>query len=467
MTRMTLPSDAILTAAQMLAAEQELIGAGSSVDELMHIAGQGAAEWVWRMAAGRPVTVLCGPGNNGGDGYVIAESLRARGLDVSVVAPKAPTTPAAQNAKAQFQGSVITSGKDARGAVLVDCLFGSGLSRPLSAELMLLLRDLASRHDFRIAIDMPSGIASDTGVVLNEHLPDYSLTLALGAWKYAHWIMPGSANMGAKRLVPIGVAPSGTAARLIAKPELAAPEKDAHKYSRGLCAVIGGAMPGAAVLAASAAMHAGAGYVKLMGQGGAAGPPDLVVDTSPVNKALEDSRINAVLIGPGLGRGELAKAALQGALNQTRSVVLDADAFALLSPDMLSRDGRYIATPHEGELEHLCRHFAIVASSKLEKAKLLARASGMVIVAKGADTIIAAPDGRVAIGIPATSWLSTAGTGDVLAGIAISRLATGEEPFDAASQAVWLHGEAARLAGPAFSASQLAGKVADAYAACL
>ncbi|MDN3645268.1 NAD(P)H-hydrate dehydratase [Pontixanthobacter aestiaquae] len=465
---MTRPSDPILTAAQMAAAEQALIGAGSSVDELMHIAGKGAAEWVWRIAAGRPVTVLCGPGNNGGDGYVIAELLRVRAMTVNVVAPMAPKAPAAQNARRAFKGAVVTSGKGISGSVLVDCLFGSGLSRPLSAELLLLLRDLAERHPCGVAVDLPSGIASDSGEILNESLPENALTLALGAWKYAHWMMPASATMGERRLVPIGVAAPPDAAERIRKPALIAPQPDAHKYTRGLCAVIGGDMPGAAILSCTAAMRAGAGYVKLLSERpDVTVPADLVVDQRTLDMALDDKRVGSVLIGPGLGRDDNAEASLLTALAWTRTAVLDADAIVLLKPDMLRGDGTYIATPHEGELEQLCRSFAVLASGKREKAQALATASGMVIVAKGPDTIIAAPDGRMALAGPASSWLSTAGTGDVLAGIAASRLATRADPFEAACQAVWLHSEAARLAGPAFTATELAGKVADAYAACL
>jgi hydroxyethylthiazole kinase-like uncharacterized protein yjeF len=304
--------------------------------------------------------------------------------------------------------------------------------------------------------------------VLNESLPEYALTLALGAWKYAHWTMPGRAQMGDRKLVPIGVSGPADAAHLLTRPELSSPKPDAHKYSRGLCAIIGGEMPGAAVLSCKAAMHAGAGYAKLLGDSGdVAVPADLVVDRKSLDVALEDKRINALLIGPGLGRGDAASARLNTALRMGSPAVLDADALMLLKPEMLSKGGAYIATPHEGELAQLCRSFAIIASSKRERAVALAKTSGMIIVAKGPDTIIAAPDGRLALAKAASSWLSTAGTGDVLAGVAVSRLATGVDPFDAACEAVWLHSEAARLIGVAFTATELAGKVADAYAACL
>lgn len=459
------PSDQILTVAQMRAAEDALIDAGSSVDALMLRAGQGAAQWIWRLAWPKTVTVLCGPGNNGGDGYVIAEDLRRRNIAVEVFAPFDPVTDAALNARASYGGQIWASPELPRGEVLVDCLFGSGLTRPLGADILSQLQQLARNHKTRVAVDLPSGVDSDSGRLLNEGLPSYDLTLALGAWKFAHWTMPAAALMGARKLVGIGVDQVSNAACLLAKPKLAAPAHDAHKYTRGLLAVVSGAMPGAAMLASGAAMHGGAGYVKLASDLDAgSGPMDLVVDAD----TLADPRLSAVLIGPGLGRDECAYRALRDALMRQVPVVLDADALTLLTPDML--DGRYaaaIATPHEGELTRLATSFGITASGKRAVARQLAERSGMVVIAKGPDTLIAAPDGRLAVSPPSSSWLSTAGTGDVLAGLVASRLATGADPFEAACEAVWLHGEAARLAGPAFSASDLVYSLQGAYAACL
>ncbi len=461
-------SSQVLTVSQMQAAEQAIFDEGTSVDELMRIAGTGAAEWVWRVAAGRSVTVLCGPGNNGGDGYVIAETLRKRGLTVQVVAPIGPKTDAARNAHRTFRGNTLSSGKDAKGQVLVDCLFGSGLTRELSPEHHLLLRDLAARHGIRIAIDLPSGVESDSGNQLNERLPTYHLTLALGAWKFAHWRLPARANMGELRLVEIGVPATPGAAELIEKPALNPPADDAHKYKRGLCAVVGGAMAGAALLASKAAMRGGAGYVKLFApHSHPAAPAGLVIDEGSLDQNLADERIDAVLAGPGLGRDADAADRLSAVLKHDRPAVLDADALVLLDPDMLQEGADYLATPHDGELETLCRTFAVVATGRQERAQALAKVSGMVVCAKGPDTIIAAPDGRLALATPSPSWLSTAGTGDVLAGIAASRMATGRDAFEAAREAVWLHGEAARQCGPAFTADELADAVSGAIAAAL
>ncbi|HEX9807424.1 MAG TPA: NAD(P)H-hydrate epimerase, partial [Alteraurantiacibacter sp.] len=220
-------SDQILTAAQMVAAEEALIAGGETAGSLMQIAGNGAADWVWRVAAHRSVTVLCGPGNNGGDGYVIAEAIRARGGDVAVLSPAEPKTDAARNASKLYKGEHLSRAGEARGGVLVDCLFGSGLARPLAPDMALLLRDLARLHRHCIAVDLPSGIESDSGMPLNEGLPRNGLTIALGAWKFAHFLAPASAGMGARRLVPIGVSQVDGAARAIRKPVLHAPAADA------------------------------------------------------------------------------------------------------------------------------------------------------------------------------------------------------------------------------------------------
>jgi len=463
------PDDQILTVEEMRAAEQALIGGGETVDSLMLTAGQGAAEWVWRIAGHEPVTVLCGPGNNGGDGYVIAESLRQRGTPVLVVAPLEPATDAARKARAAYRGAVQADAGERRGAVLVDALFGSGLARPLSGDLAETLQSLSARHRAAVAIDLPSGIESDSGAVLNPGLPPYRLTIALGAWKYAHWLMPAAAVMGARRLVDIGIAGRTGRAGLLAQPRLSAPAANAHKYSRGLLAVIGGAMPGAGILAAAAAMRGGAGYVKLLaGEAGAAVPPELVTEGAPLAVALGDERLSAFLVGPGLGREGAAPERLAAALAADVPGVVDADALTLLAPEMLdARSAPLVATPHEGELARLCAAFGIGGKGKLERARALALASGMVVVAKGPDTLIAAPSGATVLCPPASSWLSVAGTGDVLAGVLASRLAAGAGPLAAACEAVWLHGEAARLAGPVLTAAALAARLPEAYRACL
>lgn len=454
----------ILTAAQMRDAEQELLDGGETIESLMERAGAGAAEWVWRLAAHRRVTVLCGPGNNGGDGYVIARVLAERGVPVQVVAPIPPQTDAAQVAMAKWGGEPVS---DTKGDVLVDCLFGTGLGRPLDEGLLAHLNTLAASHPIRIAVDLPSGIDSDNGEALNEGLPDYQLTISLGAWKFAHWLMPAMAATGEKRLVDIGVRRVHEAVRLSSPPQLAAPAPDAHKYLRGLLVVVAGDMPGAAVLAARAAQHGGAGYVKVY-----AGeederfpvPPDLVVDHGSLFELAHDHRIDAFLVGPGLGRSDEALMRLEWVLASDLPTVVDADALALLTPPMLEeRECAIVATPHAGELDAMANAFGVAGLDRIEQAIELAEGIEGVLVAKGPDTLVAAQGSQLAILPPATSWLSTAGTGDVLAGLIASRLACGVSPRKAAEQGCWLHALAARKAGPVFTAGQLIEQVPAAY----
>ncbi|KLI64013.1 bifunctional ADP-dependent NAD(P)H-hydrate dehydratase/NAD(P)H-hydrate epimerase [Aurantiacibacter marinus] len=454
----------ILSTAQMRAAEDALVQASDSVETLMERAGTGAAEWIWRMAAGRSVTVLCGPGNNGGDGYVIARALQERGLHVDVIAPIAPKTDAARTARARWAGEPV---EHADNCIFVDCLFGTGLGRPIADDLLVLLRELALAHHYCIAVDLPSGVDSDNGEMLNEALPNYDLTIALGAWKFAHWLVPAMVQMGAKRLVDIGIQPGRDTARVSIPPVFKAPDRTAHKYSRGLLAVVAGEMHGAAILAAKAAQHGGAGYVKIFaGEGDdmATHPPDLVVDCGSLFNPAPDHRIDAFLVGPGLGRSAEARARLDWVLSCDLPTVCDADALVLLEPRMLEkRDCPIIVTPHAGELEVLANVFGAVGLDRAEQAIELAEGIEGVLVAKGPDTMIAAPGAPLVIMPSATSWLSTAGTGDILAGLIASRLATGMAAHDAAEQGCWLHAQSARRAGSAFSASDLNDYISDAY----
>jgi hydroxyethylthiazole kinase-like uncharacterized protein yjeF len=293
--------------------------------------------------------------------------------------------------------------------------------------------------------------------------------------------MPAAAQMGALRLVGIGVDAEAqrdfTTPRVLRRPDLTAPSRNAHKYTRGLVAVVAGTMPGAAVLAARAAQHGGAGYVKLLTDGAdLAVPADLVVDARPLAQAIGDPRIASILIGPGLGRDKLATRRLEQVLYLEREVptVLDADALMLVGPDRwpAPEDRPFVVTPHAGELATMAKAFGLPPNrgpyaDKVHQAIELDRLTDVTVVAKGPDTVIFQRDLGMVFAPPASTWLATAGTGDVLAGLIASRLATGADPLAAASEAVWLHGEAARLAGPVFTASGLAERIPEAYAACL
>lgn len=468
--------DQILTVEQMRAAEQALIDAGTSVDQLMQIAGRGAAEWVWRLAAHRPVTVLCGPGNNGGDGYVIAESLREKGGRVQVIAAVEPKTDAARNARSLYRGEVLGPDADVQGEVLVDCLFGSGLTRGLSGEHLGLLQRLACSHRQRIAVDLPSGVESDSGAALNQGLPQYDLVIALGAWKFAHFLAPAASMARERVLVPIGCAAVIGAARGLGPLQLDSPPFDAHKYTRGLVVIVAGEMHGAAALAGQAALHGGAGNVRIVSEKAAPGlfPPEIVHriagTAETLGEVVSDRRNGCVLVGPGLGRDSLAQARLKAVQDlPMRRVVIDADALHMLRPGEVSTGCEaVICTPHDGEMAALEKIWGLSdEGTKTSRALALAKASGMIVVFKGSDTVIAAPDGEIACAPRSTPWLSTAGSGDVLAGCIAARLSGNREPFRAVCEGVLLHAEAGRLAAPSFSAADLAGTVREAYAANL
>ncbi|MEO5937590.1 MAG: NAD(P)H-hydrate epimerase, partial [Sphingomonas sp.] len=290
----------ILTAAEMRAAEERAIAAGSSVEQLMERAGAGIAEAVHRLAAGSPVLVLCGPGNNGGDGYVAARLLKANGVAVRAAAAGDPTSKAAVAVRRQYDAPVDVLATANDSPVVVDALFGTGLSRALDAPMQGALVRLVGGARLSLAVDLPSGVASDDGALLGD-VPGFDLTLALGALKPAHVLQPAASQCGTVRLIDIGVAAATSRCRVLARPDLAPPPVDAHKYSRGFVAVIGGEMTGASELAAEAAMRAGAGYVLLFGDQADSGPPHALVRRKwapdALRKALDGKKAAAIVIG--------------------------------------------------------------------------------------------------------------------------------------------------------------------------
>lgn len=443
----------ILTAAEMRAAEARAIAAGTPAQVLMDRAGLGVAEAAWRFAGPLPVLILCGPGNNGGDGYVTARYLRDRGMDVRVAALGDPRTEAAIAARAAWNGPV-GSLDDARPApLIVDALFGTGLTRGLEPALSRRLCDLASAARISVAVDLPSGVDTDSGAVLGD-VPAFDLTVTFAALKPAHLLQPAAALCGRVATVDIGV-DAEAMLTAIGRPDIPAPGPNDHKYTRGMVAVVGGSMPGAGELAAMSAAYAGAGYVLLLERERRFAPPNAIVrkDVADLPNALADDRIGAVVVGPGLGRAADSRWALQTALGSGRPLVIDGDGLHP-SSDQKHFAASTILTPHEGEFRAMFPD--LEHESKVDRARAAAARSGALIVYKGADTVVAAPDGRAAIAGDASPWLSTAGTGDVLAGAIGAMLARGMAPFDAARAGVWLHADAARRAGRAFVADDLA-----------
>jgi ADP-dependent NAD(P)H-hydrate dehydratase / NAD(P)H-hydrate epimerase len=437
----------ILTAEQMRAAE---LGSGVPLAELMQRAGVALGKLVWRIASGRPVTVLVGPGNNGGDGYVAARWLREQGATVRVIALSPAATDLARNAARDWQGA--TEGPESsptQGAILVDCLFGTGLSRTLSADPIDLLTCHVVAAASVISADLPSGVGCDNAADLGCPIVA-DITLAFAALKPAHLLFPAASRCGRVEIADIGIAATSDV-MTAAMPLLASPDWQSHKYRRGLVAVLAGSMAGAAELAARGALRSGTGYVRLIGSSAPPTPPHAIVRQSwRDGAALADPRIDAIVIGCGLGQGDTARTRFDAALATGKPMVIDGDALALLSDQPLT--GAAILTPHAGEFARLSSDGG---ASKIDATRALAKRLDAVVVHKGPDSVIAAPDGRVAVQSPGNPWLSSAGTGDVLAGMCGAMLARGLEPFVAAQAAVISHQNMAQRAGAGLCADDL------------
>ena len=438
-------SRAILTARAIRAAEQRAIDGESSVDALMERAGQALAEAVRLLAGAGDVLLLCGPGNNGGDGYVAARHLATMGFAVRVAASAAPRTDAAKAAAQGWGGSIEALADAAPAAILVDCLFGTGLSKQLEDAVSKRLNDLVAASRLSIACDLPSGVAADSGACLSP-IPRFDLTVALGALKPAHRLMPAMPSLGRVAVADLGLDTSSDWHE-IGAPILPALKPGGHKYDRGLVHLLAGQMPGAIALAARAAAAGGAGYVRVSTSRAIDNLPSAIVQTETAE--VNDPKIGCLLVGPGLGD---IPPVLTLALTSKAPIVIDADAIALVGdPERLTGQDA-ILTPHDGEFAKL---FGDLPGTKPERALEAARLSGAVVVYKGADTLVAAPDGRLGFAPPAPAWLASAGTGDVLAGLIAAMRARGLPAFEAACAAVWLHGRAAERAGRGMIADDL------------
>jgi NAD(P)H-hydrate epimerase len=466
---------ALLTPAEMGAADRVTIAGGTAGIVLMENAGLAVADAVSRRWPVRPVAVLCGPGNNGGDGFVAARILAGRGWPVrlALLGDGARLKGDAAIAASRWTGPAETLSRDclAGAALVIDALFGAGLSRDIGGVAAEVLGAIEVPV---IAVDVPSGIDGETGAVRGV-APRATLTVTFFRRKPGHVLLPGRLHCGETIAAPIGIDASvldGIAPQVAANhPEWwgdvpPRPDTDSHKYRRGHALIVGGAeMTGAARLAAGAAARLGAGLVTIAAPEVAypiyAGAMVGVMVRKTAGLAdlqilLSDTRRNAVLIGPGAGAGEATREAVSAVLAARKRTVLDADALtsyaserdkflAALHPDC-------VLTPHEGEFARLFDS----SGSKLDRARRAARASGVVVLLKGADTVIAAPDGRATINENAPPELATAGSGDVLAGMVVALLAQGVAPFEAAAAACWLHGAAARRVGPGLVAEDLA-----------
>ena len=461
---------ALLTVDEMDRADRLAAGHGRPGFELMRKAGAAIADAVRRRWSPRPVLVLAGPGNNGGDGFVAAERLLAAGwpVRVALLGRREALAGDAAEAAQSWPGKVEPPGLGALGdaRLVIDALFGAGLKRPVSGAALELLE--AASDLPLVAVDLPSGIAGDTGAVLG-HAPRAELTVTFFRKKPAHLLLPGRLHCGEVVVADIGIPDAvleeiGPSAFENGRDlwSLPFPGPESHKYTRGHAVVWGGAeTTGAARLAAWGAMRAGAGLITVSApdeawQIYAASLPGVLISSRAgpegFRRLLEDPRKNAVLIGPGAGLGSETIAAVEAAHARPGALVLDADALTAMAGRLPEgRGDAGLLTPHDGEFARLFPF----GGDRLARARAAAAASGWTVLLKGADSVIAAPDGRAAISANAPPWLATAGSGDVLAGMALGLMAQGMAAFEAGAAATWLHGEAAADFGPGLIAEDL------------
>jgi len=445
---------ALLTPAQMTRADQEAVRQGHPGPALMEAAGRAVARAIMRHVGRSRVLVLAGPGNNGGDGYIAARLLEQEGWPVRLAALAPPRDGSdAAGAARLWHGAMVPFGpaEVARADLVIDAVFGAGLTRAVTGLVAETLK--AARRV--VAVDVPSGLDGATGLPLG-FAPKAELTVTFFRLKPGHLMLPGRGLCGRIELADIGIpatildviVPDAFAnlPRLWRLPSLTS---QSHKYTRGHVTVVGGAtMTGAARLAAEAARRAGAGMVTIAARGAVetyrSGEPGLLVSDADIATLVQDDRRKVWVCGPGLGPDE-ARAVFPALIAANRTVVADADVFSAFSgkPDALR--GAAVLTPHAGEF---ARVFGAPASDRLSAARGAASRTGAVVLLKGADTIIAGPDGKAAVNLSAPPWLATAGAGDVLSGIIGGLLAQGMPAWDAAAAGAYLHGRAAALAGP-------------------
>ncbi|HXP03117.1 MAG TPA: NAD(P)H-hydrate dehydratase [Stellaceae bacterium] len=468
---------ALLTPRQMGEADRLTIADGVAGTILMENAGRAVADAISRRFPPRRAAVLCGPGNNGGDGFVAARILAERGWPVwlALLGDRGALKGAAAAAAARWSGKIEALDAavlDGPGLV-VDALFGAGLVRPIEGIAGDVISALSERSVPVVAVDIPSGIDGASGEVRGV-APMATMTVTFFRRKPGHLLLPGRVHCGETIVAPIGI--DGLVLDQIA-PDTAAnhpswwldrfpwPDVAGHKYSRGHALVAGGAvMTGASRLAARGASRVGAGLVTVAAPEAAfpiyaAALTGVIVQPvaglDDFKALLADKRRNAALIGPGAGLGAGTHNKALAILSAGKTAVLDADAVTAFADDpttlFTAIRGPCVMTPHEGEFARLFD----TAGSKLDRARRAAKLSGAVIILKGSDTVIAAPDGRAAINENAPPTLATAGSGDVLAGIVLGLLAQDMSPFEAAAAAVWLHSEAARHFGAGLIAEDL------------
>ena len=467
------PHREILTMAQMAAADAAAAASGVPTTVLMERAGQGVVEAVVERFTPRSTVVLAGLGDNGGDGYVVARLLKARGWNVRIEALGAPKTPAAIAAAALWDGETATlTDHGGRSDLIIDALFGAGLNRPLSVDLARLARRLESKPERVVAVDVPSGLSGDLAMPLGGVSFRARLTVTFHRRKIAHVIQPGRSICGEVVVKDIGL--GSTPTDLYENtPELWLagypwPTVSIHKSTRGRLIVVSGEAwsTGAARLSTRAALRVGAGLVTMLS------PPEaLMVNAAhleavmlrPFETELEleaaASLVEAAIIGPAAGISEATLSNVLALARTGAALVIDADGLSVFRDDpdelfsVLDRDD--VLTPHPGEFERIFPGVLKRSPERVSATRAAATRAQAVVVLKGPDTVIAAPDGRAAVNLNGTPWLATAGSGDVLAGLIGGLIAQGMDSFEAACAGVWIHAACAEEFGPGLISEDL------------
>lgn len=460
----------IITNSEMRAIDAACPAAGVPTRTLMENAGRAVADAVAAHFTARSVAVLCGPGNNGGDGWVAARLLKQRGWDVWVETLVDPASLGgdAANAAAQWDGETLRIGQDNPVPDLfVDALFGAGLTRPLEGEALRLARSLSTTPERVVAVDVPSGLDGDSGKPLGDACFSAALTVTFVRKKPAHVLLPGRDHCGEVVVADIGAPHAAIDAQRVRlwenDPALWSaqwpwPQTQAHKHARGHAMIASGghARSGAARLAAHGALRIGAGLVTVLSPRDAlaenAAQLTAIMLREAEGAAFAEAAVSAqaLLIGPGFGLEDKNRQALDAARNARGRcpLVLDADALTLLAP--LKNQALYasdVITPHVGEFKRAFPNVLDTTPSRIEAARLASEHAGCVVLLKGPDTVIAAPDGRAIVNSTGSPFLATAGSGDVLAGMIAGLIAQGMASFEAAVAAAWLHGRAGEMLG--------------------
>lgn len=456
----------LLTPREMYRADALAAAAGVPSLTLMENAGRAVAEEIARRYGARPTLVLCGPGNNGGDGFVAARWLKAWGWPVrlALLGQREGLKGDAAAMAARWEGPVEAPGSMAAAGLIVDALFGAGLSKDFPADLAASINGAGVPV---VAVDVPSGLDGLTGRPRGASVKA-DVTVTFFRRKPGHVLLPGRELCGEVVVADIGI-PESVLQEIAPRDSincgirLPHPTAEGHKYSRGHAVVVSGGPlhTGASRLAAEAALRSGAGLVTISGRPDAlavhaAQVTAIMLSDADLSTLLGDRRKNAVCIGPAAGVGVDTRDQVETVLMSGAASVLDADALSSFAAERerlfrlieLTPGRDVVMTPHAGEFSRIFNEMGETGESKIELARRAAMRSGAVVVLKGADTVIAAPDGRARVNVNAPPSLATAGSGDVLAGIVTAMLAQGLPGFAAACAAVWLHGEAANRHGP-------------------